>query len=67
MKITAQDLQALGVIDRIVPEPLGGAHRNPAAAIDSLKAAVVEELSGCSALGREELLKQRRAKYLAMA
>jgi acetyl-CoA carboxylase carboxyl transferase subunit alpha len=67
MKITAQDLQALGVIDRIVPEPLGGAHRDPAAAIESLKSALVEELSGCSALGREELLKQRRAKYLAIA
>ena len=66
MKITAQDLQALGVIDRIVPEPLGGAHRDPAAAIGSLRTAVAEELSGCSALGREELLKQRRAKYLAM-
>ncbi len=67
MKITAQDLQALGVIDRIVPEPLGGAHRDPAAAIESLKSALVEELSGCSALGRDELLKQRRAKYLAIA
>ena len=67
MRITAQDQQALGVIDRIVPEPLGGAHRDPGAAIASLKEAVLEELSGCSALGGEELLKQRRAKYLSMA
>lgn len=67
MKITAQDLQALGVADRVVSEPLGGAHRDPGAAIDSLKAALVEELSGCSALGGDELVKQRRAKYLAMA
>jgi acetyl-CoA carboxylase carboxyl transferase subunit alpha len=67
MRITAQDQQALGVVDRIVPEPLGGAHRDPATAIASLKEAILEELSGCSALGREELLKQRRAKYLAMA
>jgi acetyl-CoA carboxylase carboxyl transferase subunit alpha len=67
MRITAQDQQALGVIDRIVPEPLGGAHRDPGAAIASLKDAILEELAGCSALGGDELLKQRRAKYLSMA
>jgi acetyl-CoA carboxylase carboxyl transferase subunit alpha len=67
MKITAQDLLSLGVTDRIVDEPLGGAHRDPQAAIENLKAAIVEELAGCSALGGDELLKQRRAKYLAMA
>jgi acetyl-CoA carboxylase carboxyl transferase subunit alpha len=67
MRITAQDQQALGVVDRIVAEPLGGAHRDPGAAIASLKQAVLEELSGCAALGGDELLKQRRAKYLSMA
>ena len=67
MRITAQDQQALGVVDRIVPEPLGGAQRDPEAAIRNLKEAILEELSGCSALGPDELLKQRRAKYLAMA
>ena len=67
MKITAQDLLSLGVADRIVDEPLGGAHRDRQGAIDNLKAAILEELSGCSALGGDELLKQRRAKYLAMA
>jgi acetyl-CoA carboxylase carboxyl transferase subunit alpha len=67
MRITAQDQQALGVVDRIVPEPLGGAHRDPGAAIASLKEAILEELSGCAALGGDELLKQRRAKYLSMA
>jgi acetyl-CoA carboxylase carboxyl transferase subunit alpha len=67
MKITAQDQQALGVVDRIVLEPLGGAHRDPGGAIASLKEAILEELRGCSALGGEELLRQRRAKYLAMA
>ena len=67
MKITAQDLMSLGVVDRIVPEPVGGAHRDPQGAIQGLKDAIVEELSGCSALGGEELLKQRRAKYLAIA
>jgi acetyl-CoA carboxylase carboxyl transferase subunit alpha len=66
MKITASDLQALGVIDRIVPEPLGGAHRDPEAAVGALKGAILEELDGCSALGPDELLAQRRAKFLAI-
>jgi acetyl-CoA carboxylase carboxyl transferase subunit alpha len=66
MKVTASDLQALGIIDRIVPEPLGGAHRDPEAAIGALKGAILEELDGCSSLGRKELLAQRRAKFLAI-
>jgi acetyl-CoA carboxylase carboxyl transferase subunit alpha len=66
MKITAADLQALGVVDRVVGEPLGGAHRDPDAAIGGLKGAILEELDGCSALGPEELRAQRRAKFLAI-
>lgn len=66
MKITAQDQQALGVVDRIVPEPLGGAQRDPDAAIGSLKGAIVEELDGCSKLGPAELRAQRRSKFLAI-
>jgi acetyl-CoA carboxylase carboxyl transferase subunit alpha len=66
MKLTAQDQLALGIIDRIVPEPLGGAQRDPDAAIGTLKAAIVEELDGCSVLSAEELLAQRRAKFLAI-
>jgi len=67
MKITAQDLQALGVVDRIVTEPLGGAHRDPQEAIALLKQAIVEELVGCGTLSGEEILKQRRAKFLAIS
>jgi acetyl-CoA carboxylase carboxyl transferase subunit alpha len=66
MKITAADLHGLGVIDRIIPEPLGGAQRDPEAAIGSLKGAIIEELDGCGALGPDELLAQRRAKFLAI-
>jgi acetyl-CoA carboxylase carboxyl transferase subunit alpha len=66
MKITAADLQALGVIDRIVPEPLGGAHRDPEAAIGALKGALIEELDGCSKLSPNKLREQRRAKFLAI-
>ncbi|MEO5972977.1 MAG: acetyl-CoA carboxylase carboxyltransferase subunit alpha [Sphingomicrobium sp.] len=67
MKITAQDLQALGVIDRIVPEPLGGAHRQPAAAIATLKNFILEEIEGLGKLKGGDLLAQRRAKFLAIA
>ena len=66
MRITAGDLQALGVVDRIVPEPIGGAHRDPATAIASLKAAILEELGGLSKLDRRQLIDQRRAKFLAI-
>ena len=66
MKITATDLQTLGVADRIVPEPTGGAHRDPAMAIASLKDAVIEEIAVLQALGPDELLAQRRAKFLAI-
>jgi acetyl-CoA carboxylase carboxyl transferase subunit alpha len=66
MKITAADLQGLGVVDRIVDEPLGGAHRDPEAAIGALKGALIEELDGCGNLGPCELRAQRRAKFLAI-
>lgn len=66
MKITAADLQALGVVDRIVDEPLGGAQRDPDAAIGALKGVLIEELDGCSKLGPDELRAQRRAKFLAI-
>ena len=66
MKVTAGDLLALGVVDRVVPEPLGGAHRAPAEAIDNLKQAVVEELDGLAKLSGAQILEQRRAKFLAI-
>ena len=65
-KITAADQQALGVVDRVVPEPLGGAHRDADAAIGALKGAIIEELDGCSSVGPNELVAQRRAKFLAI-
>ena len=66
MKITASDLQALGVVDRVVDEPVGGAHRQPEAAMLGLKQALIEEIDGCIALGPKELVSQRRAKFLAV-
>ena len=66
MRVTAQDLQALGVVDRIVPEPLGGAHRDPAAAIRKLGDAIDRALGDLSPLSPAELREKRRAKFLAM-
>ena len=66
MKVTAADLEQLGVIDRIVPEPVGGAHRRPAEAVVALGAALAEELDALAPLGRAALRAQRRDKYLAI-
>ncbi len=66
MQVTAQDLKALGVIDRIVPEPVGGAHRDSTAAIASLRGAITEELEGLVALDSKALRKDRAVKFLNM-
>ena len=66
MRVTAGDLQGLGVVDHVVPEPLGGAHRSPAEAISNLKAAILEELDGLGKLNPVQLIEQRRAKFLAI-
>ncbi|ARS26542.1 acetyl-CoA carboxylase carboxyltransferase subunit alpha [Sphingomonas sp. KC8] len=66
MRITAADLTKLGVVDRIVPEPMGGAHRDPAAAIAALSAAIGEELDMLSSLSADALRAARRDKFLAI-
>jgi acetyl-CoA carboxylase carboxyl transferase subunit alpha len=66
MKITAGDLLKLGVVDRIVPEPMGGAHRDPAAAMASLGTAIGEELDTLTARTPAALRTGRRDKYLAI-
>ena len=66
LKLTAKDLQRLGVIDQVIAEPLGGAHRSPEVAIDAVGKAVEAALAELSGLGREALRTQRREKFLAM-
>lgn len=66
MKVTASDLQKLGVIDRVVAEPIGGAHRDPAAAIAALGAAIGEELDKLSGKKPATLRAARRDKFLAI-
>ena len=66
LRLTAQDLLKLGVIDRIVPEPVGGAHRERAAAIAVLGDALQESLKPLLNLAPADLKLQRRQKFLAM-
>ena len=66
MRITAQDLKAFGVIDDIVAEPLGGAHRDRATAIESLGNALASALADLVALAPADLRKDRQAKFLKM-
>lgn len=66
MKITAQDLKGLGVIDTIVPEPLGGAQRDPATAIAALGDAIEAALIKLDGKTPTELRRSRREKFLAM-
>ena len=64
MKVTAQDLLALGVIDRIVKEPIGGAHRDPALTAQGLSKAIGEELDELGKLSPEKLRAKREERFL---
>jgi acetyl-CoA carboxylase carboxyl transferase subunit alpha len=66
MKITAQDLIKFGIIDGVISEPLGGAHRDPAAAIASTGQAISDALNSLHNMGADELRNARAEKYLAM-
>lgn len=64
MKVTAQDLLGLGVIDRIVKEPIGGAHRDPALTAQGLSKAIGEELDDLSKLTPDKLRAKREERFL---
>ena len=66
LKLTAQDLKSFGVIDEIIPEPVGGAHRDPHKMIESVGDAILRNLKDLLPLSGEELKKQRSEKFLAM-
>lgn len=67
MKITAQNLEKLGVIDRIVKEPVGGAHRDPRAAAKALGTAIGKELDMLSGNSAVELKRMREERFLQIA
>jgi acetyl-CoA carboxylase carboxyl transferase subunit alpha len=66
MKMTAQDLAELGVIDRVVPEPVGGAQRDPALAADLLAKAIGEELDALSGKSAKQLRRLREDRFLSI-
>ena len=66
MRVTAADLKQLGVVDRIVPEPVGGAHRSPEEAVKLLGEAVGQELQALAGKTGSEIRSERRAKFLTI-
>lgn len=66
MKITAQDLVKLKIVDRIIPEPAGGAHSDPEAAMTAVGDAVEEELKGLEGLSAEDLKTRRAERFYAI-
>jgi acetyl-CoA carboxylase carboxyl transferase subunit alpha len=66
LKLTARDLAQLKVIDEVIPEPRGGAHRDPALAAENVRAALERHLRDLSALSPQALIDDRYAKFRAM-
>ena len=64
MKLSAKDLLKLEIIDEIIPEPLGGAHRDKDLVLDNVRNAIDRNLSKFLILNEEEILNQRKNKFL---
>jgi acetyl-CoA carboxylase carboxyl transferase subunit alpha len=63
LKLTAEDLKRFGIVDEIIPEPLGGAHRDPGAVVTRVLDDIDEALAGLAPLSAERLLEERYRKY----
>ena len=66
LKLTAQDLFGLGIIDAIIPEPVGGAHRGPGEAISAVGEQIARALTELSGMSPDEIVRHRREKFLAI-
>ncbi len=64
LKLTAQDMEKFKIIDEIIPEPIGGAHRDPISSINNLGDVLEKRLQELSSLSEEELIKLKESKYL---
>lgn len=67
LKLTAQDMQSMGLIDQILPEPIGGAHADPMAAMDSVGKAIAERLQELRQIPLDDLLESRYQKFRRIA
>ena len=66
LRLTAPDLQELGIIDEVLPEPVGGAHRDPVASAATLKQALIANLDLLSRVPRSELVQRRADRFRAL-
>ena len=64
MKLTAKDLLKLKIIDEVIPEPLGGAHRDPDMIAEDIKHSIIKNLKNFENYSREEIYDHRKAKFL---
>ena len=63
LKLTARDLKALGIVDEIVPEPLGGAHRDPGAMFEALRASLLKNLAELQSIPLDKLIADRYQRF----
>ena len=66
MKITAQDLKGLGIVDGIIPEPVGGAHRDPQSVLQAAGDVIVTAIAGFDGHTPDQIRKERREKFMAI-
>ncbi|MFA5005447.1 MAG: carboxyl transferase domain-containing protein, partial [Candidatus Omnitrophota bacterium] len=66
LKLTGPDLLKMGIIDEVIPEPLGGAHRDPEKIAQTVKETILRNLKALETLDKEELLKIRYKKFRSM-
>ena len=66
LKLTAQNLREIGVVDKIIEEPLGGAHRDKKKSLDDVKAALLKEIIAFKKIDRQKIKKLRSQKYINM-
>ncbi len=64
LKLTAQDMERFKIIDEVIPEPVGGAHRNPEKAINAIGNVIEKRLDTLLSISKEEIIKQKEDKYL---
>ena len=64
MKLTAHDLLKLKIIDEVIPEPLGGAHRDPESIAADIKQSIIKNLKVFESFGKHEIFEHRKAKFL---
>ena len=64
LKLTAQDMERFKIIDEVIPEPVGGAHRNPEMAINAIGDVIEKRLDTLLSISKEEIIKQKEDKYL---